>query len=87
MYAVWSLVMVRNWLTSRDVENFFSPKIATFSQFQVRLNVAQAKQMISSLLLSNFYPVISYRRVQKESDELSCTARSLVMVREPVARR
>ena len=39
--------------------------------------------MINLLILNNFYPVveISYRRVQKESDELLCTARSLVMVR------
>ena len=46
--------------------------------------------MISLLLLNNFYPVISCRRVQKkkkndeeeENDELLCTVRSLVMVRE-----
>ena len=37
--------------------------------------------MIDLLLLNNFYPVISYRRVEKESDELSYTGRSLVMVR------
>ena len=29
--------------------------------------------MISLLLLNNFYPVTSYRRVQEESDELSYT--------------
>ncbi|CAD1480477.1 unnamed protein product, partial [Heterotrigona itama] len=35
------------------------------------LNITQAKQIINLLLLSNnFYPVILYRRVQKESDEL-----------------
>ncbi|CAD1468597.1 unnamed protein product, partial [Heterotrigona itama] len=33
----------------------------------------------------NFYPVISYRRVQKENDELLYIVWSLVMVREPVA--
>ena len=33
------------------------------------------------LLLNNFYPAISYRRVQKESDELLYTVWSLVMVR------
>ena len=38
--------------------------------------------MIGLLLLDNFYPVISK---EKESDGLLCTARSLVMVREPVA--
>ena len=32
-------------------------------------------------LYNNFYPVISYRQVQKESDELLCTVLSLVMVR------
>ncbi|CAD1473718.1 unnamed protein product, partial [Heterotrigona itama] len=45
-----------------------------------------AKQIINLLLLSNnFYPVISYRRVQKESGGLLCTVWSLVMVRKPVA--
>ena len=33
------------------------------------------------MLLDHFYPVISYWRVRKESDELLCTVRSLVMVR------
>ena len=33
------------------------------------------------LLLNNFYLVISYRRVQRESDELMCTVWSLVTVR------
>ena len=33
------------------------------------------------LPVSNFYPVISYRRDRKESDELLCTVWSLVMVR------
>ena len=42
--------------------------------------------MINLSLLDNFYPVTSYRRVQKE-DELLYTVRSLVMVREPVARK
>ena len=28
--------------------------------------------MINLLRLNNFYPVMSYRRVQKESDELLC---------------
>ena len=39
--------------------------------------------MINLSLLNNFYPVISYRRVQKgkKGDELSYTARSLFMVR------
>ena len=42
--------------------------------------------MINLLLLSNnFYLVISYRRVQKESDELLYRVWSLVMVRNPIA--
>ena len=35
-----------------------------FSQFQVYLNVTQAKQMTSLLLLNSFYPMISHRRAQ-----------------------
>ena len=38
--------------------------------------MTQAKQVINLLLLDNFYPVyqfLSYRRVQKESDELLYT--------------
>ena len=35
-----------------------------------KYNITQAKEIINVLLLNNFYPVISYRRVQKESDEL-----------------
>ena len=57
------------------VDNFLF-QIATFPQFQVYLNVTRAKQMISLLLLNNnFYPPVSYRRIQneKESDELSYT--------------
>ena len=67
------------------VENFL-PQIATFFQFQVYLNVTHAQTMTSLLLVNNFYPVMSYRQVQEEeeSDELLYTARSLVMVREPV---
>ena len=38
--------------------------------------------MINLLLLSNFYPVISYRRVQ---NELLYTIRSLVMVRNQLS--
>ena len=44
-----------------------------------------AKQIINLLLLNNFYSVISYRRVEKESNELLYTVWSLVMVREPIA--
>ena len=38
------------------------------------------KQIINLLLLNNFYPVISRRRVEKESDELLYAVWSLVMV-------
>ena len=41
--------------------------------------------MINLLLLNNFYPVISYRRVQKESEELLYTVWSLVTVRNQFA--
>ena len=64
------------------VENFLC-RIATFSQFWVYLNVTQAKQMISLLLLNHFYPAIdvSTGSKERESDELLYTVRSLVMVR------
>ena len=51
--------LYRNPLTS-------CAKIATLSQFQIYLNVAVEKQMISLLPLDNFCPVISYRRVENE---------------------
>ena len=43
--------------------------------------------MIYLLLLNNFYPVVSYRRIKKESDELLHAIRSLVMVRSQLAQR
>ncbi|CAD1479221.1 unnamed protein product, partial [Heterotrigona itama] len=39
----------------------------------------------AGMMINNFYPTISLRRVRKESDELLHTIWSLVMVREPVA--
>ena len=36
--------------------------------------------MINLLLFNHFYPVMSYRRVEKESDESLYTVWSLVMV-------
>ena len=70
----------------REFFFFPSPKLQRFSQFQVYLNVTQAKQMISLLLLDNFYP--SCRRVQVDSKRKRRItvhmARSLVMVRESV---
>ena len=64
-------------------------QIATFSQFSVYLNVTQAKQMTSWLLLNHFYPVMSYRRVQrrKKATNLLYTVRSLVVVRESSCQR
>ena len=41
----------------------------------------QAKRIINLLFLNNLYPVMSYRRVEKESDGLFYTVWSLVMVR------
>ncbi|CAD1469530.1 unnamed protein product, partial [Heterotrigona itama] len=39
--------------------------------FRVYSNITQVKQIINLLLLTNnFYPAISYRLIQKESDEL-----------------
>ena len=66
-----------NFLRWKDVprtSRIFCPKIAIFPQFQVYSNITQkAKQIINLLLLNNFYLVISYRRVEKESDELLYT--------------
>ena len=61
----------------------FCPKIAIFSQFLsiVSSILTQAKQIIYLLLLDNFYPAISYRRVQKENDKLLYTVWSLLTVR------
>ena len=48
--------------------------MATFSHFQVYLNVTQAKRTTSLLLFNSFYPAASYRTSskEKECDELSC---------------
>ena len=44
------------------------------------------KQVINLLLLNNFYPVMLYRRVRKESDELLYIQFwSLVMVRNQLS--
>ena len=44
-----------------------SSKLQYFLSFKY---ITQAKRIINLLLLSNLYPVTSYQRVQKESDEL-----------------
>ena len=59
--------------SSDDLEwlNFLPQNCNIFSQFQVYLSKASNKFV--KLLLNNFYPVMSRRRVRKESDELLCT--------------
>ena len=61
-------------------------------KFNLSQNCNIFSVLIINLLLNNFFiiinnflviPVISYRRVEKESDELLSTVWSLVMVREP----
>ena len=49
-------------MTVPRTSSIFSPKIASFSQFQVYFNVSQTKQMISLLLLNHFHPVILLHR-------------------------
>ena len=67
------------WLISPE---FFAPNCNSFSVSSIfNRKQNKDKQVINFLLLNNFYPVISYRRVQTESDELSCTVWSFVMVR------
>ena len=61
------------------VENLLS-KIATFSQLLSIFKCNPGETNDSLLLL-----IISTSSKGKESDELLCTVRSLVMVREPVA--
>ena len=58
----------------------FLSRIATFFSV-LSMFVTQVKQTTCLLLLNHFYPVTSYRRVRKESDELLYTVRSLVTVR------
>ena len=72
--------MVRNQLPAQVVNHFYYPKIAIFSQFQVYLSMIQAKQTINLLHLNNFYPVMSYERVQRGKRQI-IAVRSLVMVR------
>ena len=52
-------------MTCHARREFFIPKSIIFPQSQAYL-----KQIINLLLHNNFYPVISYQRVQKESDKL-----------------
>ena len=66
-HSLWSANQLSkqrvNFLLSAEMTSrFFSPKIATFSQFYIYLNVIQARQTISLLLFNNFRPVVSFRR-------------------------
>ena len=71
-------------ITCHRTSRTFCPKIAIFSlSFKYISSITWAKQIINLSLVNNFYPVISYRRVQKEkkSNGLSYTVWSLVTVR------
>ena len=63
-----------NFLRWNDVprtSRIFSPKNAIFSQFLAYLSITRAKQIIDSLLLNNFYPVIIiHRRVQRRKPRI-----------------
>ena len=62
-------------MTCRARREFFVLKVAVLSIFKYN------PDKINLLLLNNFYPVITYRRAWKESDELLYTVWSLVTVR------
>ena len=49
-------------MTYHARREFFVPKLQHFLSF----NVTQAEQMMSLLLVNNFYPMISHRRVQRK---------------------
>ena len=61
-YDICTLLIIN--LFCHTQSRIFFPRIATFPQFQVYLNIIQNK-MTSSLLLNNFYPVISHEWIQK----------------------
>ena len=74
------------------VKNFFvSIFLSNCNNFSVsgifKHNPGKTNDKFKYNILNNFYPAISYRRVQKEkeSDESLYTVWSLVVVREPVA--
>ena len=68
-----------NGMTCHVRREYFVPKLQYFLGI-LGIFITQTKQIISSLLLNNFYSVI-YRRVREESNELLYTVWSLVMVR------
>ena len=55
------------------VENFLFQNCSILSVLSIFKYITRAKQTINLLLLDHFCPVISCRRVRKESDELLCT--------------
>ena len=92
MIAVLSVRVLYTLLTScagttcHARRQLFVSQIATFPQFQLYLNVTQAKQMMRwfIILLNHFYPAMSHRRVQKKKKATNYCIRPLVTVREPV---
>ena len=54
----------------RASRNFLSQNCNIPSVLSIFRSITRAKQIINLLLVNNFYRVISYRRVQSESDEL-----------------
>ena len=73
--AIGTIVFVHSCflfnLLPPHVENFLSQNYSISSVSSTfKYNITQAKQIINLLLVNNFYSVISYRRVQKESGKL-----------------
>ena len=66
---VIAIVITFNLLRWNDVSR--TSRIFFFQNCNISSvsSITQAKQIINLLLLNNFYPVVSYRRVQKKSDE------------------
>ena len=70
-YTVWSLVTVRNQLPVQVVNlyacrEFFIPKLQYFPDCKyIKYNPSKRK-ITNLVLINNFYPVISYRRVRKK---------------------
>ena len=68
---LFSFVNILRW-------NFLSQNCNIFSVLSIFTTITQPRQIIMLLLLNNFCPVISCRRVQKESDELEFVVYGLV---------
>ena len=58
-------VNLLHWNESLHVENLLPQNCNNSSV----LSITQARQIINWLLFNNFYPVMSYQRVEEESDE------------------